>query len=40
MTHGSSFRICASSYVKADLEAITDFVNLTFTICASGVSSY
>ena len=36
----SSFLIWASSYVKANFEAITDFVNRTFTISASGVNSW
>lgn len=34
-THGSSLRICASSYVKAFFEAITDFVKRTLMISAS-----
>lgn len=36
----SSFRFCASSYVKAILDAMTDLVNRTFTMSADGVSSY
>ena len=40
VTDGSSFRICASSYVKADFEAITDLVNLTLMMFASGDNSY
>ena len=35
----SSFLTWASSYVKANFDAITDFVNRTFTISASGVNS-
>ena len=39
LTHGSSFRIWASSYVNAALEAMTDLVKRTLTSSASGVNS-
>jgi hypothetical protein len=40
VTHGSSFRSCASSYSNAALEAITDLEKRTLTMSASSVNSW